>query len=144
MSKKSKKQRPKRQFDVRMIKDFLEALHLELRVRELENANPGILNEELQEQMARFFRKYHYVGFLTSTELIDDVGDPEAMDKVAARIYEMQLAVVQPAIAALDTLAPHFEGAFRALAQPDVVVINRLLMSVALAEDEQDDGEQAE
>ncbi len=120
--KNMRKSKPRpRRFDVRMIRDFLELLHLELRIKLLENTNPGILNPELVEQMGRYYRRYHCRPLLPMTRLDTQGVSRKGAERSLQIVRKLQISRDSGAVEALETLDKCFETAFEALKCPNEV-----------------------
>ena len=123
MANRTKTRRKLRKFDAKMIRDFLELLHLEIRMRVHENENPGVKTPpEIVEDLARYYRRYNCVGFTPPTMMVDDTGDREKEKLATAIVRQVQIQRGQEAIAALEALEPYFTDAFLAIPEKEIKV----------------------
>ena len=110
----------KRAYDTEMIRDFLEHLQWELRIRHFESTRKiGTQHPELTEQLEKCICKHSTKGLLY-TNRIDKTGLAEEKAKeVIEIIREGMAAEAQEALQALDVLEPILEEALDCASRPD-------------------------
>ena len=109
-----RKKSPKRHYDVEMIRDFLEHLRWEYATVHFENVHPGGRNAELQEQLAKYMKKYDSVlmyAIVSETK-------KSVSDEVVARYREKREQQCEAVLKALDMLKPALQEAFTCASKP--------------------------
>ena len=104
-------------FDVPMIRDFLELMHLELRVLLQENTTlkPGQSCPELRDELRQAYQKYHCSGLIPAAVIDNDMADEDAERRARTLFRKDRAAEAQASLTALDTLGNHFEVALKSL-----------------------------
>jgi hypothetical protein len=110
----------KKTYDLEMIRDFIEHLGWELRIKHFESTHEaGAHHPELTEQLKKFMVKRNAVGLLYANR-IDKAGLPEnKAQEVIETIREASAMEAQEALDALDVLEPILEEAFECASRPD-------------------------
>ena len=109
-----RKKSPKRHYDVEMIHDFLEHLRWEYATVHFENMHPGGRNAELQEQLAKYMKKYDSVlmyAIVSETK-------KSVSDEVVARYREKRARQCEAVLKALDMLKPALGEALTCASRP--------------------------
>jgi hypothetical protein len=112
-----------RHYDVEMIRDFLDHLMWEVRVRHFEyTAAHDTLNPDLCAQLGRYMRKWHCAGLLVGNSI---AAKP---DDMTAEVYASQIATISAGflrqatewLAHLEALNGLFEQALGCASAPNV------------------------
>ena len=110
----------KKTYDLEMIKDFMEHLGWELRIKHFENTHEkGMQHPELTEQLKKCMLKRNTIGLLYANR-VDKAGLAEdKAQEVIATIREASAMEAQEALDALDILEPTLEEALNCASHPD-------------------------
>jgi len=109
----------KKTYDLEMIKDFIEHLGWELRIKHFESTHEVGVHPELTEQLKKCMLKRNTVGLLYANR-IDKAGLAEdKAQEVIETIREASAMEAQKALDALDILEPILEEAFECASRPD-------------------------
>jgi hypothetical protein len=121
---------PKLHYQVQMVKDFLDNLLWELRTVHYEVTAPlgpgglepgkGPIHRELQEQLAKYMRKYHHVGLMAvnSFPRSEEGVSEELRQEAIAYFRAARATLLQEWIDHLEALRPLFREAFLCAANP--------------------------
>ena len=109
----------KKTYDLEMIKDFMEHLGWELRIKHFENTHErGAQHPELTEQLKKCMLKRNTVGLLYANR-VDKAGlaEDKAQEAIGT-IREASAMEAQEALDALDILEPILEEALDCASRP--------------------------
>ena len=122
------------QYNAEMIRDFIEHLKWELRIKHFENLNPGVsINPKLAGQLHKYITRWNTVGLLADTE-IDATEFPEAEYKKITEIFRQDnVTRCQKALDALEALDDVLYEALKGAANPESLGI-RIITRKAIEE----------
>jgi hypothetical protein len=109
----------KKTYDLEMIKDFMEHLGWELRIKHFESTHEkGAQHPELTEQLKKYMQKRNTIGLLYANR-IDKAGLAEdKAQEVIETIREASAMEAQEALDALDAIEPILEEALDCASHP--------------------------
>jgi hypothetical protein len=110
-------------YNVEMIRDFIEHLKWELRIKHFENQQIGEvkINPELVEQLKKYIVKWNTNALLLTGLIETDKFDSDKLAQVKAEIKKETLEQCQTALDALDKLEPVLNEAFNCAGYPDQI-----------------------
>ncbi|MFC1761796.1 hypothetical protein ACFL6U_06920 [Planctomycetota bacterium] len=110
----------KKTYDLEMIRDFMEHLGWELRIKHFENTHEkGMQHPELTEQLKKCMVKRNTIGLLYANR-VDKAGLAEdKAQEVIATIREVSAMEAQEALDALDILESTLDEALNCASHPD-------------------------
>lgn len=107
-----------KRYDVEMIRDFLDQLKLEVRLRQLENLDGSAKTPpELLAQLRKFADKYN-AGLLLAWELIPEGCTKDEYDAVRDRLRQLRAEGRRLELEHLDALEDLFREALRCAQHP--------------------------
>ena len=107
-----------KRYDVEMIRDFLDQLNLEVRLRMLENSDPpGEKHPELLEQLRKFTEKYD-AGLLLAWDLRPEGCSQEEYDAVRSYLRKARGEGRKQQLERLEALEELFREALRCALHP--------------------------
>jgi hypothetical protein len=110
----------KKTYDLEMIKDFMEHLGWELRIKHFESTHErGAQHPELTEQLKKYMQKRNTVGLLYANRIDKGGLAEEKAQELIETIREASAMEAQEALAALDVLEPILEEALECASHPD-------------------------
>ena len=114
-------------YDPEMIRDFIDHLRWELRIKRFENTHKmGTQHPELTEQLEKYIRKRNTKGLLYTTR-IDKTGlAEETAQEVINVIREGAARQAQKALDALCVLEPIFQEAMNCASHPEVFLVRTI------------------
>jgi hypothetical protein len=109
-----------RRYDVRMIRDFLEHLMWEVRIREYEKktGDPMNINPEFVEQLRIYMRRYHCLCLMPVNILDNDLNTPEEFAEAMQNFRKYLQSSMEGFVAAMEEFWPLFEQAFESAQVP--------------------------
>jgi hypothetical protein len=123
-----------KQYDVEMIRDFIEHLRLELRIKHFENVNPGVsINSILVEQLQKYITRWYTAGLLTDTEIAATEFTEEEYKRIMGEFRQANITRCQKALDALDALDDVLYEALKGAANPESLGI-RIITRKAIEE----------
>ena len=110
----------KKTYDLEMIKDFMEHLGWELRIKHFESTHErGAQHPELTEQLKKCMLKRNTVGLLYANRIDKGGLEDDKAQEVIETIREASAMEAQEALDALDILEPILEEALECASHPD-------------------------
>ena len=104
-----------REYDPRMIRDFVTQLTCELKIRFLENTNPSEVDHKLASTLSRLLRKRRNLGMLPLLRREDAAGLPRQHSRTALRADALRAEDCEILLACLDELMPVIRAALQAI-----------------------------
>lgn len=104
-----------KKYDEQMIRDFLQQLAWEYRVKKFENVHVGALNDELVEQRATLMKRRRNTGLVPATCL--ERGDTTQAEyaQAVAKFAQVNVAYCDGVLSALDFISRAVDKAFHEL-----------------------------
>lgn len=138
--RKARRQRPRKHYDVEMIRDFLNHFRLEYAINHFENTHePETVNPELAEQLGRYMNKYNTCGLMAALALVEDGIPQEVVTKARESVHAARAERAKEVLDALDVLEPFLEEAFICASFPDAFMIDEFDLRGELDEGRADD-----
>lgn len=94
-----------KQFDVKMIKDFLTLLDLELRIANWDHTRSSEPPQEVTDNMIILQLMYSIPGLLPLISVVDDVGDPALLHEARGLSHQEGLDKASRSIGCLEYLS---------------------------------------